>query len=379
MGSEPWSRLTILSIQPVAERGGSDQALLRMIRSLPRDSFECHVAAPADPQMRLELEAAGATVHIVPMRRLTRSAGVGYWLAYILAWPVTVTRLARLARRARADVVHSNSLHSLYGWAAALLVRRPHVWHVREIVVQSGAALRLERLLARRFATRVVAISEAVARELDVPGTRVLPDDVDPDEFGPHRAGRFRRSAGISDDVPLVGFVGRLDVWKGLDVLLDALPALRRTVPGVELVVAGAVVAGKEAWATALRAQADGLGGVHWLGARDDVPEVLADLDALAAPSTHPEPFGLVLVEALASGVPVAATNNGGAAEIAARAGAGARLVPAGDAPALAAVLAQLLASPSATTRPRSARARLWEPRPPTFDALFREVAEAGR
>src|SRR3954468_19972326 len=202
------TRTTVLYIQPGAERGGSDQALLRMIRTLPRPSFACHVVVPAPSPMADELRAAGASVHVVPMRRLTGSGGALYWLAYAALWPGTGARVPRLARRVKADIVHSNSLHSLYGWAVAALVRKPHVWHAREIVVQSAAALRLERFLARRYAVVVVAISDAVAAMLDLPNTEVLLDDVDADEFGPHRAGHARGALGIGDDVPLVAFVG---------------------------------------------------------------------------------------------------------------------------------------------------------------------------
>src|SRR4051812_21159254 len=167
------TRTAVLYIQPVAERGGSAQALVRMIRPLPRDSFACHVVVPAPSPMQAELEAAGATVHVVPMRRLTGSGGALYWLTYALLWPVTVVRLALLARRVRADVIHTNSLHSLYGWAMAAPLRPRHVWPAREIVVQSAAPLRLERFLARHFATVVVAISKAVAEPLDLPNVQV--------------------------------------------------------------------------------------------------------------------------------------------------------------------------------------------------------------
>ena len=120
----------ILHVQPVAERGGSDQLLLRMIRDLPSPEFENHVVVPGPSPLAAEFKAAGARLHVVPMRRLTLSAPLGYRVAYALAWPVVVARIALVARRVRADVVHTNSLHSLYGWAVALLVRRPHVWQL---------------------------------------------------------------------------------------------------------------------------------------------------------------------------------------------------------------------------------------------------------
>ncbi len=231
-----------------------------------------------------------------------------------------MVRLARLTRRIRADVVHSNSLHSWYGWAAAAVARRPHVWHAREMVVQSRAALRVERWLARHFAAVVIAVSAAVAAQLDPANVTVITDEADPAEFRPDRAGRFRAAAGIDDRVPLVGSVARLDTWKGFGVLLDAYPAIRAARPEVELVVAGAAVAGKEDYAAWLERRAAGLPGVHWLGPRRDVGDLMADLDVFVQVSTEPEPFGLVIVEALASGVPVVAGAAGGPVEILAEA-----------------------------------------------------------
>src|SRR6478609_3703812 len=137
--------ITILSVQPVAERGGSDQALLRLVRSLPRGEFDFHIALPGRSPLAAEFEAAGATLHVLPMPRLSTSHGAGAWAGYVANWPVAVTRLTMLARRLHVDVVHSNSLHTWYGWAAARMLRRPHVVHAREIVIQSRLALGVER------------------------------------------------------------------------------------------------------------------------------------------------------------------------------------------------------------------------------------------
>ncbi|HKF90126.1 MAG TPA: glycosyltransferase, partial [Acidimicrobiia bacterium] len=159
--------IRLLSVQPVAERGGSDHLLVRMLRSLPPDEFDCHVALPGRSPLAEEFAAAGASLHTVPMERLSTSHGAGKWAGYVAGWPVAVARLVRLIRRLQIDVVHSNSLHSLYGWAAAAITGRPHIWQAREIVVQSGAAMQLERFLARHFAVKVVCMSQAVAAQLD--------------------------------------------------------------------------------------------------------------------------------------------------------------------------------------------------------------------
>jgi glycosyltransferase involved in cell wall biosynthesis len=372
----------LLTIQPVAERGGSDQALVRMLRSLPPAAFECHVVVPADPPLRPEIEAAGAAVHVVPMARLSTSHRAPEWTRYAAGWPVAVARIVALVRRLDIDVVHTNSLHSWYGWAAAALTGRPHVWHAREITVQSSAALRVERVLTRHFATRVLAVSQAVADQLPGADVVVLHETADPTEFAPVRAGTFRAEVGIPDDAPLIGMVGRIDTWKGVEVLLDALPLVQDRLPDAHLVVAGAPVAGKEGYAEALRVLAATLPHTHWLGPRTDVGALLADLDVLALPSTEPEPYGRAAVEALACGTPVVMTDAGGPREIAAAAAPGAAdLVAPGDAAALAATLvARLGAGTPTSAGSRRRRPPLRDPEPAgRFADEFTRVAGTGR
>jgi glycosyltransferase involved in cell wall biosynthesis len=381
-------RRTVLSVQPVAERGGSDQALLRLARQLGRAGWAVHVAVPETSPMAAEFTSAGVTLHVLPMRRISTSHGFGSWLAYLLAWPVSVVRLWRLTRHVRADVVHSNSLHSWYGWAAAWLARKPHVWHAREIVVQSSAALRLERFMARHFAQRVLAVSAAVAAQLDPRNVVIVHEEADPLEFFPGRAGRAREAFALADDALVVGYVGRIDTWKGIDVLLDAVAHLKReSDPGAaagrggahtEIVVAGGTVADKEEYAESLAARARGL-GAHWLGALSGpvAGDLVADLDCLVYPSTEPEPWGLVLVEALASGTPAVGTDAGGAREILAGLPAKAGLlVPPRDPAALAAAIASLLPA-STSTELRQARPVLRTGEPAPYPELFAAVADA--
>jgi glycosyltransferase involved in cell wall biosynthesis len=371
--------IRLLSVQPVAERGGSDHLLVRMLRSLPPDEFDCHVALPGRSPLADEFAAAGAGLHTVPMERLSTSHGAGEWAGYAAGWPVAVARLVRLIRELRIDVVHSNSLHSLYGWAAATITRRPHVWQAREIVVQSRAAMQLERFLARHFAVKVVCMSQAIADQLDPANVEVVYETVDPAEFRPELAGRFRDRVGIPDDVPLVGAVGRIDTWKGFDVLLDAFARAKERRSDLHLVVAGAPVTGKEQLAIDLATRATQLSDVHWLGPRTDTPELFADLDLFVLPSTQPEPYGIVVVEALASGAPVVVTDAGGTPEIVARAAPGSgTTVPPGDSTALADAIVRI-ASVRTDAAARKERPAL-EPPGDTgrMAEILREAAEDG-
>lgn len=365
----------------MAERGGSDQALARMVRDLTSDGWECHIALPAPSPMADSFAAAGATLHVVPMRRITTSGSAWRWAEYAGAWPVSVGRLVRLARRVQADVIHSNSLHSWYGWAVARLLGKPHVWHAREIVAQSRAALRLERWLAQHAASRVIAISGPVAAQLDARNVVIVHDRADAADFSPQRAGVFRAGLGLPDDVPLVGSIGRIDTWKGLDTLLDAVPAMQAGRPTLQVVVAGPTVRDKEEFAAQLAGRARRIPGVHWLGPRSDVAALLADLDVLVLGSTLPEPFGLVVIEALASGVPVVATAAGGPVEILADADpAVGRLIPPGDVSELAAATLSLLEPDGTSTSIRRNRKSLLPPHladETSFARIFDEVLKA--
>jgi len=344
-----------------------------MLRSLPPAEFACHVVVPSEPPLRAELEAMGATVHLVPMRRISTSHGITSWAGYAAGWPVAAARLTRLARRVGADIVHTNSLHSWYGWAVATATRCPHVWSAREIVVQSGVALRVERSLARR-ADLVIAASNAVAAQLDPRNVVVVHENANPAIFQPSRAGAFRARVGIPDDAPVVAVVGRIDTWKGIDVLLEAWPHAKAARSDLHLIVAGGPVSGKNDYFTALANRARRFADVHWLGSRDDVADLYADTDLVVVPSTEPEPYGLVAVEAFASGTPLIASDAGGLPEIVASAHPGAgTLVPPGDVDALASALIAGIeqAGPTSTTT-RAKRHALRDPEPDRYAALLR-------
>ena len=185
----------------------------------------------------------------------------------------------------------------------------------------------------------------------------------------------MKRNVGVPDEAPVVGAVARLDPLKGLDVLLDAYAIARVARPDLQLLIVGSPVLGQDAYAADLRARVAATPGIQLLESRDDVPDVMADLDVLAFPSVEPESYGLVLVEALASGSPVIASDHGGPPEIVARATPGsAVVVPPGDADALGTALLDLL-PPQTSAVSRRARLPAFTPPAPRFAELFRAVA----
>lgn len=164
----------------------------------------------------------------------------------------------------------------------------------------------------------------------------VIPLGVDIDRFA---SAQSRAMQGI--ERPRIGFIGRLEPVKGLDVLLDAFGRMQQE--------ASLVIVGDGAERERLQAKAPP-SRVHFSGTVDfdDVPGVLKALDALVLPSVtilplHREQFGRVLVEAMAAGVPVVGSDSGAIPEVIGDAGL---VVPERDPVALAAALDRLLAEP---------------------------------
>jgi glycosyltransferase involved in cell wall biosynthesis len=148
----------------------------------------------------------------------------------------------------------------------------------------------------------------------------------------------------------------------------------------VVVVAGGALPGDKAQYYKRLENKALATPGVRWLGYRPDVAELIADLDVLVMASTEPEPFGLVVVEALACGVPVVASNHGGPPEIlAAVEPTASRLVPPGDVTSLAEAVLALLPEAGSNAASRCARAVLRVPTTPDFGAHFDAVAAGGR
>jgi glycosyltransferase involved in cell wall biosynthesis len=348
----------ILYLHTTSEIGGSDVSLLRLVERLDRSRFAPTVVMPASGPLVARLEASGAAVIVMPsLWKLTSRRGRLFLAAFAAHYPLAVAELARLIRRERIALVHTNTIHNLYGGAAARRARVPHVWHIREIVWQSGALRRLELALVRRWSTRIIVTSGAVAAMFDGPAGRppqmvTISNGIETDRFRPGEGDRVRRELGVGPDQTLVGTACRLDMWKGVDVFLDAAAIVARAHPSVHFAVVGGPIIGQEAYAGQLkqRAAAAGLGGrVHftdWRYLPQDMPDVHRALDIFVLASSEPEPFGLVVIEAMATAKPVVATDRGGPAEIVEEGRTGC-LVPPRDPPAMAAALARLVADPA--------------------------------
>jgi glycosyltransferase involved in cell wall biosynthesis len=349
----PPERPRVVYLDHVGRLSGGEIALLRLLPHL--DGVEAHVILGEDGPLATRLQQAGVSVEVLPLapaaRDLRRGAARAGGVPLRTAWETAryTLKLARRLRRISPDLVHTNSLKSgVYGAFAARLARVPVVWHLRDRIAEDylpRSATSVLRRLVPRLSTGVVANSQATLDTLGATGSLpvwVIPDCV---ETPPTRA--------RSQDGPLTfGMLGRIAPWKGQDLFLRAFAA---AFPSGEerAAIIGTAMFGEEDYERELVVLARELGldgRVEFRGFREDIWRELGSLDVLVHASLIPEPFGQVVVEGMAAGLPVLAPSAGGPAELIEDDSTGA-LFPSGDAAALATAMRGLAADPARRRR----------------------------
>jgi glycosyltransferase involved in cell wall biosynthesis len=349
----------ILAVNHTAIVSGGERSLLTSLEALPA-GVEAVIACPSGP---LRDAVAVAGLRTLPIH--STAGSLKLHLSHTpralaeLTW--AALQLRRVVRAVRPDVVYANSVRAGIVASLALRPRRtPFVAHVRDVLPPGRVAAFALRLVARR-ATLVVANSEYTAESVRraAPATRirVLHSPVATARAGGGGSrGEARAALGYGPGGPaLLGVVAQLTPWKGQDVAIRALAAVRGDGHDAHLLLVGSakfVAAATRydnvAFTERLRTLVRELGvadAVRFLGERDDVPRVMAALDCLLLPSWE-EPFGRVVVEGMAAGLPVIATNVGGPPEIIAD-GVDGLLRPPRDPAAWASAIAGLLRDPA--------------------------------
>lgn len=344
----------VLFLASSADRYGSDRALVELAARLSVLGCSVIVVAPHAGPLNQALESVDVGMTVAPLFVIERSlsARAAGSLARSLVRPRT--RLLDVGRSFGPDIVYSNTSHVLDGPALARALGVPHVWHLREIERVPTLARRVFGRFLLATGARVLAISHAVlAAYYPLPGpkTVVVHDGVDVDSY---RSGDLYRSpARFTTDRPLrLLSIGRMTPWKGQDVAARSARQLASAGVPVRLRIVGdAVTAGDEAYVASLRRLAESSGGaVELSGGVEDVRPMYQWCDIVLHTAVTPEPFGRVVVEAMAAGRLVVASAAGGPLETIDPGNDG-YLVPPGEAEALVSTLRALASDPGRIER----------------------------
>ncbi|CAN5744786.1 hypothetical protein BH23ACT10_BH23ACT10_32520 [soil metagenome] len=343
------SALRVVMVQGAAERAGAEVVLLGRATNLRRFGVEPIVAFLADGPFVEEARAHDIDVEVL--------ADAPARVRHPWQVPGQVRALARFAHARGADIIEGcGEKMSIWSGHASRMAGLASVFQLHDGPLRSGPTSVTQ--LAMAAAPREVAVvpsrwmAAAFRRRLGL-STVVVPNGLMLDSL-PDGAVDVRSEFGWSPQHTVIAMPGRLESWKGHHVFLRAAATVARRDPSARFLIVGGALYGRDrAYADRLPRLAAELGIAHatvFTGHRTDALQLMADADVVCHCSTAPEPFGMVLIEAMALRTAVIATRGGGPDEIVDDGHTG-LLVDPGDHEQLAAAMTRVLADDGVRSR----------------------------
>ena len=329
MSRDANKKITIVFINLYTEMGGGEIALFHLLKELDTSRFLPVMVFHRRGPFVEKVESLGVMTAIVPfkvvmLRELIRP---GVFMETLRSGRA----LHRIVQEVRADVIHCSDVLSLILLARS--VRRERLPVVYSVIFFYEWTRRIAfNILALVFVKKILANSNAVAQDLQRRSfflrerTSVVHPGVDMDQFRPAVVGEanlLRKQYSIPEDVAIIGMLARFEPAKGHIVLLRAASRLIRDGRKVQFVIVGGVMIDDviptlREYQALVMSTARELGveqHVTFLPHQDNVADIIRGFDLLAVPSIS-EAFGLVVLEALASGIPVVVSKTVGAMEV---------------------------------------------------------------
>ena len=339
--------LRVMIVMPLGEQLGGGEMMFRQLMQHGRGrGIEWIVVFTKDGAMVAETHALGVETHLVAAGRIRDLPQ--RWRA--------IRRIAALARERQVSLV--------FGWmAASQLLAGPAAWIADVPAAWYQVGLPRPDWIDR-FATLCPARGVLVlSKDVATAQARMLPHRPQTLVYPGASLERFetvrgesptalRANCGLPERGPLIGIVGRLQRWKGMHTVIAAMPAVLKAHADAHLVIVGGVHDTEPAYGDELRAIAAALGvtgAVTFAGFQSDVPRWMQAMDVVVHASDR-EPFGIVVVEAMALGKPVIAGAAGGPSEMIAD-GVHGLLVPFEDTAAIVRAVDRFLGDPEFAAR----------------------------
>jgi len=342
----------VLYVQPYASSvGGVDSVLLQLIEGLDRTRYRPSVLLTAPTAYSQRYERLGCKVLYGPVAVFGKPTDAGYYFRNAARLVRSVAAVRRIVREHGVDLIHTHKMEAFGPNVAGRLLGVPAVQTVHELPRRPLAAYKAIGWLDHALNDRVIVLCEESKRMFRWFGRESgklvkIYNGIEPSVVQAPADRPLRRELGLAPEDKLVLTVARLSPMKGLTYLLEAADRLRSIRPDLKFAIAGDVAFEHERpYKAKLERDIRERGlepSVRLLGLRRDVPQLLAQSDALALPSVY-DIFPTVVLEAMNAGLPIVATAVGGVPEMV-REGAG-LLVPAGDGGALADALVRLFDS----------------------------------
>lgn len=341
-------------------QGGALRCLMDMGREIGNWGYRPILALSDKQQVRPPIGSHGSPrTYRMSLPRPQRGRSIVASVGDVVQMARSARRLARIIDREGIALVHVNEILDVYGGVAARIAGVPCVWHIRADISGWPGPLRwtLPRLVSG-LSTEIIVVSDSVREHvfveqgIDPAKVSVIHDPgPDPSLFRSDLSGaEIRRELGLADDVPFVVLVAKMVEPKGHAVLLRAIPHVLARFPDARFAIVGGDLDGDHhrRYSERMRRLPAELGveqAATFMGYRDDVQQIMAAADIVTHCSTHPDPFPGVVLQGMALGKAVVASDIGGPREQIEDGRSGV-LVPPGDSRALAQAICALLEDP---------------------------------
>jgi glycosyltransferase involved in cell wall biosynthesis len=355
-GSDRHSPMRVLLFDHTAQLGGGEIALLDLIRFFDRSRVTPIVVLGSDGPLvdrlrgLVDLHILEIAPDVLHTRKDTLGSGSVVRLKTAFQICAYVLRLADFIEAYNIELIHTNSLKAdILGGIAAKLTRTAVIWHIRDRITEDylpRSAVKVMRTLCRMIPDFIIGNSAATIETLQLMGTPPSMPVASGVNISAYEQAATS-SASTAGEIT-IGLVGRICPWKGQHIFLQAAAEVHKRFPQTRFQIIGAALFNEQQYEREMRDLARTLElehAVEFTGFRNDVPDLMRKLDILVHASTTGEPFGQVIVQAMAAGKPVVATNGGGVPEIVIH-GITGFLVPMADATAMSSAICALLDSP---------------------------------
>jgi glycosyltransferase involved in cell wall biosynthesis len=230
--------------------------------------------------------------------------------------------LLKLCSEQHFELIYSNTTAVIVGHFVSLKMKTKHIWHIHEIIEKPNLLFRALSFLLNHPNNRIITVSKSVQQHWSKYVTQnkmeVLYNGVEYWKFD-ERSSNFRESLQLPSDAIVIGMVGRVHFWKGQDYFFRIAAELHKQFPNLFFVSVGDPFPGYEYLYQNLESIIDAEGlkkSVRLVPFQSNISKVYNTFDLFVLPSQLPDPAPLVVSEAMASGLPVIATHQGGTVEI---------------------------------------------------------------
>ncbi|WP_100665806.1 glycosyltransferase family 4 protein [Leuconostoc citreum] len=325
-----FQKIKILYLHAGAELYGADKILLELLSGIDKKKFEPIVLLPNDGPLVDKISRLGVKVNILkyPILRRKIFTPLGI-IKYVYNYIRYSFKISSFVRKNNIDILHVNTAAVLEGAFIKLFNKKPIVWHIHEIIESPEIVFQFTSLMIQRFSNIIVTVSNATKKRLldssiiDSNKVRTIHNGINinavVNENRDEVKERMEGKLNIPKGTKIVGMIGRINSWKGQHDFVQAINLAFSKNKNIHAVIVGGIFEGEEHFLDELNkniAETVDPSRIHLVNFSENIADFYSLFDIFVLPSTQPDPFPTVVLEAMANELPIVGYNHGGIKEM---------------------------------------------------------------